>query len=209
MSYDPVARSKNAAKQERGPHGYFLPKEGQVKSSVKSSGAGINIGKLFKAEKAEDDESLVSLKVSNPLSRIIQILQDIKNKQATTVSMRFTIPLIALPIVFLVAFQLGRGQASCQFYQTSVIGSVKNIIVMKQPSKNLFTRLTSFMPLGQDKLLETSQPILITDSGEVITIDNRTGIDLKNLESKLIVTGNYSSCTKTLTLDNRQNIQEY
>src|SRR5258708_4459280 len=110
--YDSKSKHQQAAAtQPHDAHGQFAPKD-QVKETVSVSGALPAISADLSKVPSENDD-LVDVKVHNPLHRITKLLQDIKSHQSTTVSMRFTIPLIALPIVLLVAFQLGRAQTNC------------------------------------------------------------------------------------------------
>lgn len=206
MPYNSDLRREKAGTQKRDAHGHFIPANSTIKSSQKSSGAGNFIGSLFKAEKGEDDESLINVKVANPLAKITKLLKDIKSHQSTTVSMRFTIPLIALPVVFILAFQLGRGQSSCHEYQASLIGTLKTIEIMRQPEENFFTQIIGFLPFWDNQSKITDQSILILGNEEVITIENPTAVNLRDF-SNAIVSGKYSGCNKTIILEDKQNIQ--
>lgn len=203
MPFDSQKRSKQASIRPRDASGHFLPKDRRIKTSVKTSG-GVNVlSKLFKKEEAEDD-ALVNLKVSNPLKKIINILQELKAKQATTVSLRFTIPLIALPVAFLIAFQLGRSQANCISNYSSRPGTLK--IIPVSTNTNLIPYLPDIFNIRQ-KVFE--EKALLVNNNETISILGNAP-NLKQFENQpVIVTGNYSSCEQTISLDFSENIKRY
>ncbi len=211
MPFNTQARKEKAAKQQRDERGYFISKEPQIKIKSKTTGAGNLISKLFKAEETQDDEALVNVKVHNPLVKIVRILEEIKSKQATTFSMKFTIPLLALPIFFFLAFQLGRADVTCQKYHTSIIGQIKNIVVVSEENPNIFIGILKHIPyLGiTPKEITQVQP-LIMKGNEAIVIINNSKKDLNFLDGRnVILTGKYSSCQKIITLENEQNILPY
>src|SRR5258706_9616372 len=118
------AKSKVAKKRVRNELGYFAP--------VVSGPISVSTSKAKSSDMGSSDD-LVSIKVRNPLHKIVQILQEIKSHQATNFNLHFSIPLIALPvfiIAFLGVFQLGRAQVTCFPTFTSKIGTLKTITVM-------------------------------------------------------------------------------
>lgn len=210
MDYDKEKRSKNATKELRGEHGQFVSKD-QPKKSHKITGAGDLISKFIKTEKGEDEETLVDLKITNPLHRITQILQDIKNHQSTTFSFRFTIPLIALPVFLLIAFQLGRSQTECSKIFSSKIGIIKNIQVLVPKNEtdliaNLFSAIP-FIPQKSKELVQEERALLINSQNEPFTIIRTKPMDLTEFENQTVVlSGTIANCTHTITLDFPQNI---
>lgn len=213
MPFNPEFRSKKAASQTRNSHGQFASNS-KVKSSVSSSGSGAVIGNFLKTGKIKnDDESLMTLSLKDPFAKFVKILQDIKNHQDTKVNMRFTIPLIVLPTVILIAayVMFGRGSANiCSNSYSTVSGTIKNLKVIKKEDGNFFTNLVSFIPYFQPKKLETVQTILIDESSFPVTVSNLTGLSLGNFENqKVYLSGSYSSCKKEIELIDLQNISQY
>lgn len=210
MHYDKEKRSENATKELRGGHGQFVSKD-QPKKSHKITGAGDLISKFIKTEKGKDEETLVDLKITNPLHRITQILQDIKNHQSTTFSFKFTIPLIALPVFLLIAFQLGRSQTACSEVFSSKIGTIKNIQVLAPKEKNdTLANFFSFVPFVSRKTSNATleeRALLINSQNELFTILRTKPIDLTVFENQnVIISGTISNCAHTISLDSPQNI---
>jgi hypothetical protein len=168
----------------------------------------------FDAAKANAaDDTIVDVKVRNPFHRIMKLLQDIKSKQSTTVSMRFTIPLIALPIVLLAAFQLGRAQTVCASRFTSQVGVLRSINIMAPPAtKDVYSNLLSFFPdipklQKTEELTATKSTILVNMQGEVLNVFHTAKLEISSFANEgVIISGMLSPCAGTITLDDPQNI---
>ncbi len=214
MVLSPEDHKQLVKNQPRGPHGHFLSSKVQVLqeelADKKSTQNTVDV------ENGKDDESLIDIKVNNPLHKITQILESIKSHQSTSFNLKFSIPLIALP-VFIVAllgvFQLGRAQVSCFPTFTSKIGTLKTIDVMSpKNSPNILSGFILFFPalpkiLPANNLTKTTTTLLIQSSQDPISVIKPDNMNLINYEGQtVIVSGNYSECTNSITLDNQENI---
>lgn len=212
MPFNTQKRSKLAASRKRDEKGHFIPKHSQdIKVTQKNSGPANVISNFLKTGQADED-TLINVKVHNPLSRIARLLEDIKAKQATTVSMRFTIPLIALPVVFFLAFSLGKAQSNCMEFYTSKIGTLEIINVESPKEPNFLEKVYKFIPFVnfQTGLEEKSQVLLIDRLDQTLLLMDPSGSDINNFNAqKVIASGTYSSCTQTMTLDSSKNIRIY
>lgn len=179
-----------------------------VNTKRKSKGAGNIISSLIKTRESKDDETLIDVKITNPLHRIAQILQDIKNHQSTKISLSFTIPLIALPVFLLAAFQLGKVQNLCTPIFSSHVGILRNVSVLA-PKENL-SLIANFIPFSNPStkdFISQKKSILITNKDDVLTIEDGGNFDLSGFNNQpIVVSGFYSSCTKTLILNSLENI---
>lgn len=211
MPFNSEKRSKEAQKRPRDRDGHFIP----LKPKVKVSGQANIFADLIKTEDGNDKgSSWMTLTINHPFRKIIDILQQIKDKQATTVALKFTIPLVALPIAILLAFQFGRYQTSCQEYYASQIGSLQNVTIEKSVAPdNWFLKSLTYLPFTSgtyNKKVMITQPIIVKNDNTGILIDNTSGLDLKPFtQSNVLVVGTYNSCTQTQTLDSPQNISNY
>lgn len=196
------ATTKDPPKHPQDEHGHFVSKD-----------PGQKMGGLLHTSEIDDESTLVDLRVANPLHRITKLLQDIKSHQSTTISMRFTIPLIALPIVLFVAFQLGRAQTSCSPIFATQVGTVRLLsIEVPQEKTSWFGEVFNYLP-GTFKPQKTviftheNRAVLLTVDGQTLTLLPAPGIQLAGFNNQnVLVTGNYSACNKAITLDNPANI---
>lgn len=190
-----------AAKHPHDTHGHFISKEPQVTG-------------LLRATTTDDDTTLVDVKVSNPLRKITQILEQIKAHQSTTVSLRFTIPLIALPIVLLAAFQLGRIQTTCSPVFSSQSGTLQ-VLSLQIPVKETswYTPFLNLIPgnfVTQKTTGFTSEnrAVLLTSNGDTITLLSSGAENFSPYNhAQVIVSGEYSACNKAITVDHPSNLQ--
>lgn len=198
-----------AVKPQRDTHGRFLKKT-TVQGKTSTNGAGNILSKLVRTEKGTDDETLVDIKITNPLHRITQILQEIKDHQATTFSFRFTIPIIALPIFLLVAFQLGRSETRCAESFVTKVGTIKTVEVMVPESRSWLDDLVSavpFIPPPSDTMIKVRRSLLLTPDNQTFTIEQKAGIMVAPFESQQVfLTGAYNPCSQVVSLDSQQNI---
>ena len=211
MPFNSDTRRERAAKQLRDKNGHFIP----LKPKVKISGQANLLSDLVKTEDGDDKgSSWINLTINHPFRKIIEILQQIKDKQSTKVDLKFTIPLVALPIVIIMAFQFGRYQSSCTEYFSAQVGRLQNTTIIRSVKPDhWFAKALSYLPFTQgiyDKKETLTQSVLVNENSEGIIISNEAGIDLSSFtQAKVIVFGNYNSCSQTLTLDSAQNISNY
>lgn len=211
MPFDSQKRSKEAQKRPRDRNGHFIP----LKPKVKVSGQANLLSDLIKTEDGNNkDSSWMTLTINHPFRKIIDILQQIKDKQSTTVALRFTIPLIALPVAILLAFQFGRYQSSCNEYFSPQIGSLQTVTIEKSVAPdNWLLKALTYLPFASDiynQKAQFTQPLLVKPDTSTVLISNTAGVNLNPfIQSNVLILGNYNSCTQTQTLDSPQNISNF
>lgn len=210
MPFDSKKRSEQAKSRVRDQSGHFI----SIKPKVKVSGQADLINDLVNVKDGDNKGSAwATLTLNHPFEKIIAILKQIKDKQSTTVALKFTIPLVALPIAIVVAFQFGRYQRECNSHFSTQIGIVENIeIVRKTAPDNWVLKLLGYLPgLGGVYLKEEllTQTVLIVSPERNILIANQTKSNLEGFaKNQVIVSGDYNSCTQTLILDSSENISK-
>lgn len=92
---------------------------------------------LKKAENLEDPIVDLNIKVNNPIGRLWLALQRIWKSQNTIISLRFTIPLLVLPIALYVLWILWQGRGVNipmsklgVIHQVSMAGNLRDILVL-------------------------------------------------------------------------------
>jgi|GEM_PF-3283133 len=213
MSFDSQKKSAQASTQPRDSNGHFIKTATKETTAAASEGKDI-LQQLVKTTSSTDDTALVDVKVTNPLHKISLLLQDIKTHQSTTFDLKFTIPLIALPIFLLAAFQLGRINTSCLQTFTSKTGTLHVLSIMApvDTTPNIWQTMFSFVPLfpkpvAKKDLVETEEAILSTDDNTTLTIVTNYLSSLAKYDDKHVVVSGYASaCTNSMTLDAKENI---
>lgn len=191
-----------AAKRLRDANGHFI-KKGLLS---------------IEENKNQKDETLIDVKVTNPLHRITMILQDIKRRQATTIDLKFTIPLIALPVFMLIAFSLGKNAsvlAACQGNTQTKIGVIyilKSIPATPQGLSAKISGFFSFLPFfdktNTNQIQTVNRPILIQRDNSTMTLNNQSNVNLTPYQTRQVfATGIFNSCENTLTLQSADDVQ--
>lgn len=208
MPFNISARKARVSRQPRDKDGHFIP----VKATI--NGSGKVLSDLIKTEKDDDAFNIFTLRMGKPWEKLIQVLEDIKKKQATKVNLSFTIPLVVLPVVLLGAFTLGRWYSGCGGYFSSQVGTLQNITVTRKfAPDNFVLNLLTYVPYLGEYLYQTktlTQPVIIKNDAQAVIIENEANLNLNHFDqAKVIVFGNYNSCSQTLTLDSDKNISNY
>lgn len=216
MPFNSVKRKQNALKQVRGASGRFTSFTADTLKQVHASTQGF-LGKQIHVEKTTDENphKLIKIEVTDPFHKVYELLKDIKAKQTIPVSLKFSLPLVGLPFLMLAVFQLGRVQTSCPTITTTKAGTIKNIMVMipKPPgSLEMVRRLIPQIPQLEEpgELLKEKRVILLdkeNNATNIIHADKTTLIQYEN--QPVLLTGTYSSCTHSITLDSLENILIY
>lgn len=191
-----------AVKRVRDANGHF------IKSSL------VNM----QENKSANDETLVDVKVTNPLRRITQILEQIRRRQSTVVDFKFTIPLVALPLFMLLAFSLGKaGGVTCGGNTQTKIGLLYSLRTNDTNQTGLFEKtkqtLTANLPFLAPLLTGNANPvinrqILIQRDNTAITIENPNNIQLTTYNTRQVfVTGKVNTCENTIEVDNESSVQ--
>jgi len=197
------AKAAVAVKRIRDANGHF------IKSDL------INV----QENKSANDETLVDVKVTNPLRRITQILEQIRRKQSTVVDLKFTIPLVALPLFMLLAFSLGKaGGVTCGgntqtklglLYTLRAAGSTKQPGLFERTKQTVATNFTFLAPLlGNTQIAPANHQILIQRDNIAFTIENPKNIPLITYNTRQIfVTGKVNTCENTIMIENESDVQ--
>ena len=197
------AKAAVAVKRPRDENGHF------IKSGLMS----------VQENKSANDETLVDVKVTNPLRRITQILEQIRRKQSTVVDLKFTIPLVALPLFMLLAFSLGKaGGVTCGGNTQTKMGllyTLRATATNQQPGlfdqtkKTIATNFTFLTPLlGTNQTAPANRQILIQRDNTAFTIENPKNIPLTTYNTRQIfVTGNVNTCENTIKVVDEADVQ--
>lgn len=165
-------------------------------------------GKFIKFDEDESGENLVNVTVHNPVKRIYQLLSDIKKHQETTFAFKFTIPLIAIPIIMAVLFGLGGfqlGKFASPFCDSSFTPRSGQLLVtsVQRPPTQPFWEKLFFWPTPSPPALQTLTVLM--SQNETITVN--TKLDLADFHQKpVLVVGDFNACDHTLSLTSRSNI---
>jgi len=157
----------------------------RVSESKKKVGRSVSINGVHavdmtveKSENLNDPVINFHLKINNPLGRLWLALQRIWKSQSTVIALRFTIPLLVLPIAIYVGYRLWQGRGVS--IPMSKLGIVHEVKMNGEPRDIL--------------VLPTSDVYLLSYSSNFLPISRLT-------EKPVIVIGTYNNLTNTLAVE--------
>ena len=188
-----------------------------VTTSTKIVGAAVTLNHI--ASDPILDKPMVSVTINNPFRKLLAWIQEIKNKQTTTFEFKIKIPLIALPIFFVVLgsafmffFNLGRDAEKKSDPITPVIVISPTSTIQRTTTKIgiLMASHTASTPSSSisASVRDISNYYLISSNDELTVLNPKSTIKLEGLiNKKVIITGVYHEDTQTIDINKNSNIE--
>lgn len=122
---------------------------------------------LIKAENLNDPLLDLNIKVNNPIGRMWLALKRIWKSQNTVVALRFTIPLIVLPIALYVGYRLWQGRGVSA--PMTKLGVIHEVIITGNPRDVLVLPTSDVYMLSYDLNFNyshrlTEKPVIVVGS---------------------------------------------
>lgn len=156
--------------------------------------------------KTQDD--LLDVRVGNPLKRITAILEDIKKQKAFSFTLKGSLGIMGVLLTLSVFGVLGGGQLLCDKGIQSHIGTIKTLTVLETPPSA--TYYLDFILNYVKPKQKYAKIVLIRDDTTVINVPKTTKVNIGHFEQmRVLVTGDYNSCTQTLTIKEPNAVEVY
>lgn len=161
-----------------------------------------------------DDNTLLDVHLGNPLRRIQALLEDIKSQKAFSFTLKGSLGIAGIALVITTFGIFGGTQAFCSKGTQSEIGTLKVLDVAVPhavpfiPSQvvSAWEALT-----GQEDTKTHQRLVLIKQDQSVLQVIRSQAVALSEADyaSPVIVTGDYDSCSQTLSLKDAHAVQSY
>ena len=194
MPFTPESAKKLATSRERGVHGHF-EKHKDVKVKVSVTGQDLPIVPEF-------EKPLVSVTITNPFKKILYWFDQIRRHQTTTIALKLSIPLIALPVIIVGVFSLGRvygiNLAKSQETQSS---QVTKASPLPDP---IISRAGTLKIAVSDE----TRYLLALKNGELVVLNIPATINLAKYQNKqVLVTGTYNRIANVIKVTDIAEVQ--
>ena len=194
MSQTPQAASKVASKQPRDAHGHFV-KEKDVKVKVSVTGQDLPVIPEF-------EKPLLQVSITNPFKKILYWLDQIRRRQTTTIVLKLSIPLIAMPVIILGVFSLGRVYG-INFQKTQEVKSSPIVQASPLPDPIISRAGTLKIAVSQE-----TKYLLALKNGELVVLDIPSSINLSKYQNKqVLVTGTYNRTANVIKVTDIAEVQ--
>lgn len=169
-----------------------------------------DFGKFIHLSQDAEGEELIDIKVHNPLRRLYAFLDYLKTHGELKIAFRFTVPLVAVVTLALVAIgitgfsTLNRLASVCPTQNATRIGRLYRLTVEEGSSKPLSLFGIVLVPAAAPKL--NTQTVL-RDGSETFTLTLPQNLDSTVFhEQTVAATGDFNPCSHTLAITSTRNL---
>lgn len=235
MPYTKEEHQDVASKMERDEHGHFNKKaeessnpsssssprrsssEGGSKPSDPSRLAFLKsifpTGTSF--TKDADEDTLIDVHVNNPLKRIVDLLQDIKRQKVFSFSLKGSLGLAGVALVLTGIGVFGGSQAFCTKGIQSHIGTIKVLQTQEEVTQSSIPIVSQIPLISQiaqkvlpSQTISRNRVILVKSDNTTIHLIPSRNFSLAEFTNlPVIATGDYNSCSQTLSLKDKNDIE--
>lgn len=200
-------KSQIASKRQRDAHGRFLPSPDAKNPKPRPNPLTEFLKDQTSIHRSQHDE-LIDIHVGNPLRKITELLEDIKRQKAFSFTLKGSLGVAGIAVVIGTFGIFGGTKAFCSKGTQTKIGEIKEL----RYKENSHMSLLDYIPFVASFIPERriSRTILVDSSGTIIHLVRKNNVDFQLEQSKnKIITGNYDSCSETLTVDQQVGIEVY
>lgn len=161
-----------------------------------------------------DEDTLLDVKIGNPLRRITQLLEDIKKQKAFSFTLKGSLGVAGIVMVLTTFGLFGGTKALCSKGTQSYIGTIKELQMTDSPERSYLVERAMVVwdaITGNDFTRRHRQRVvLITGDEKAIAIKERVdGLSLTRFPGRVLLTGDFDSCSNTLTVKDINGVESY
>lgn len=220
-------KSEIAKAKPRDEEGHFVhaepPNSNPSHSSNPSNPLTQFLGEHTHYSKSKDD--LLDIHVGNPLRRITNILEEIRKQKAFSFTLKGSLGIMGVFLALSVFGIFGGGKILCDRGIQSEIGTIKTLQVLDSDPSTI-PMLSFIIDYFAPKQMH-NRTVLVKDNATVIRLPYSRNIDMTKFVNypvypeftprvhseeqsrRVIATGNYDSCSQTLSVNDPSAIEIY
>jgi hypothetical protein len=174
------------------------------------------VKKFSKKKKEDEDATIVDVHIKNPLKKIIELLEEIKQQKAFTFTLRGSLGIAGVALVLSMTGLLGTSYALCDKGMQTHIGTLKALNANEVEEDSILNRIKNindyFTALLTGKKMEDrtdKRSVLVKMNFDTIQIIRGRDVSLLPYRNReVIVTGPYNSCSLMLKVQNQSEIEK-
>ena len=159
--------------------------------------------------KSKDDDELIDIHVGNPLKKITQLLEDIKNQKAFTFTLKGSLGIMGVALVIGTFGVFGGTKAFCEKGVQTKAGMTKQLIYLEEERNSwvdFVPILNSFFP---HRLIKRT--VLLAMDNTIYTLrlspTAQAALQAQIAASSSYITGSLDSCSNTITVESPNGIE--
>ena len=189
--------------EKRDKFGHFLKSKQENGANFITSLMKKNVI-ISKSQEKIDDDTLVNIHVNNPLTKIVDLLKDIKRQKAFSFSIKGSVGIMGMTVVLVGGGILGGSRIVCNKGTQARIGEVR-VLEYSQPATSaepikdkiraIFGRVATSAPM------EAKWVILVNTRLDTIRLLNKNQTYLEAFAGQNVVAvGEFNGCNQELTV---------
>ncbi len=154
----------------------------------------------------KDQEDLLDIRIGNPLRRVIELLEEIKNQKAFSFTLKGSLGIAGVILVLSVFGLFGGNRVICDKGVQTHIGTIKVLNYREIYNGPLSLIDTILMVHSSSKII--NRTILVKTDGTTLNIPFNENINLVPFNNtSVLVTGSFNSCSETLSINDASGIE--
>ena len=158
-------------------------------------------GQFIKVGRETNDETLVDVKVNNPLHKIVELLQDIKKQKAFSFTLKGSVGIMGVSAIVLGTGAFGGSRILCNKGSQTKIGVVR-VLSVTQTAQDHPLRAKIGEIIGRSYKTETTKAVILMDANKetMNLVSKRKGFAEGFEGQEVMVTGQYNACMQELSV---------
>lgn len=199
-------KSEIAKEKPRDDEGHFVHAEPPKQGEPYQNPVEKFIGEHTHYSKTQDD--ILDVHVGNPLRKITELLGDIKKQKAFSFTLKGSLGIMGVALALSVFGIFGGGKILCDKGVQSEIGVIKTLNILDSDPSTIPV-LSLFLNYFNPKTIH-NRIVLVKNDETVIRLPFSKEVNFTQYQNfPVIITGNYDSCSQTLTVTDPNAIEIY
>jgi len=156
-------------------------------------------GQFVKVDPGTSDETLIDVKVNNPLHKIVELLQDLKRQKAFSFTLKGSVGIVGVSVLIVGTGMFGGSKLVCNKGLQTKIGVVRTLSITQTAQDHpLRARLAELVGSSYTPAV-ISAVILVDDSKNTIILAAKNPEVVQPFEGQeVLATGQFNGCTQEL-----------
>lgn len=169
-----------------------------------------------KMSEADDDNTLINVHIGNPLRKITQLLEEIKKQKAFSFTLKGSVGIMGVALTLSLLGVFGTTHALCDKGVQTHKGQIKMLKVLDVEPDHLVARIQrvikyfgTFFSSQENNSPRYRYILESKDNNTTIHLNRGRDVAFTPFKDKSVyATGNYNSCSKELTIQTPEAIEE-
>lgn len=189
---------------------------GQTELNVNKNPVAAVVANKTKVSETDDDDTLINVHIGNPLKRITELLEDIKKQKAFSFTLKGSIGIMGVALTLSLLGFFGTTHVLCEKGIQTHKGIVKVLKVTDTEPDHVVAKIQRIIKYfsaffsSDDNTSPRYRYVLELSDNTTIHLNRGRDASFTPFKDKSVyATGNYDSCSRELTIQTSEAIEEY